>query len=258
MDNPKKQGHSNNKIGTGRCRRATCKYGKSLFINRNFLFMTRLYLNQTLAHEQLVELTKEQRHYLEKVLRFQSGASFLGFNQTAGEWKIVYEKPTYRCVEQTRKSDPIEPSWLAFAPLKHDPMTFLIEKVTELGVTNLQPVITERTNSQRVNLERLQKNAIEAAQQCERLDVPTVHEPLNLNTFLQNLPKEVQWYGAIERGTEKSFKIDCPAGFIIGPEGGWSEKEKQLLKAHTANISFGSNILRAETAALVCLSLKFR
>lgn len=256
MDNPKKHGHSNNKIGTGRCRRATCKYGKSLFINSNFLFMTRLYLNQTLDHGQLVDLSKEQHHYLEKVLRFQSGNTFLGFNQTFGEWEIIYEKPTYRCVAQTRKSDPIESSWLAFAPLKHDPMTFLIEKATELGVTNLQPVITERTNSQRVNLERLQKNAIEAAQQCERLDIPTLHEPIRLTAFLQNLPK-VNWYAAIERSTEKSCKIDYPAGFIIGPEGGWSEKEKQILDQHVSNIHLGKNILRAETAAIVCLSSRF-
>lgn len=219
--------------------------------------MTRLYLNQTLAHEQLVELSKEQRHYLEKVLRFQSGASFFGFNQTVGEWEIVYEKPNYRCVLQTREPYTVEPSWLAFAPLKHDPMTFLIDKATELGVTNFQPILTERTNSQRVNLERLQKNAIEAAQQCERLDIPMVHEPVQLNAFLQNLPKEVKWYAAIERSAGKRGKIDYPAGFIIGPEGGWSEKEKQLLNDYTINISFGNNILRAETTAIVCLSLQF-
>ena len=149
--------------------------------------MTRLYINQTLAAGQLVDLSKDQRHYLERVLRFQFGQSFFGFNQICGEWEIVYEKSGYRCVTQKRAPYLIEPSWLAFAPLKHDPMTFLIEKATELGVTNLQPILTERTNTQRVNLERLQKNAIEATQQCERLDIPTVHEPVVLSAFLQNL-----------------------------------------------------------------------
>ncbi len=216
--------------------------------------MTRLYINQTLAAEQLVDLSKDQRHYLERVLRFKTGQSFFCFNQVCGEWEIVYENSCYRCVSQTREPSLIEPSWLAFAPLKHDPMTFLIEKATELGVTNLQPILTERTNTQRVNLERVQKNAIEASQQCERLDIPTVHEPVALATFLQNLPQEVQWFAAIER-SEETCQIKYPAGFIIGPEGGWSEKEKELLKKYTTNISLGENILRAETASIVCLSM---
>jgi 16S rRNA (uracil1498-N3)-methyltransferase len=218
--------------------------------------MTRLYLNQTLEAGQLVDLSKEQRHYLERVLRFQVGQSFLGFNQICGEWEIVYEKSCYRCVAQTLTPCFIEPSWLAFAPLKHDPMTFLIEKATELGVTNLQPILTERTNTQRVNLERLQKNAIEAAQQCERLDIPAVHEPMGLSVFLQSLPQGVHWYSAIER-SEETCQVKYPAGFIIGPEGGWTEKEKELLKRHSTNLSLGKNILRAETAAVVCLGLKF-
>lgn len=218
--------------------------------------MTRLYLNQTLEAGQLVDLSKEQRHYLERVLRFQVGQSFLGFNQFCGEWEIVYENSCYRCVLQTRIPCKVEPSWLAFSPLKHDPMTFLIEKATELGVTNLQPILTKRTNTQRVNLERLQKNAIEAAQQCERLDIPAVHEPMGLSVFLQNLPQGVHWYSAIERSAE-SCRLEYPAGFIIGPEGGWTEKEKELLKKHSTNMSLGKNILRAETAAVVCLGLKF-
>ncbi len=218
--------------------------------------MTRLYINQTLSAGQLVELSKEQRHYLERVLRFQIGQSFLGFNQVCGEWEIVYEKSCYRCVTQTRAPCLIEQSWLAFAPLKHDAMTFLIEKATELGVTNLQPILTERTNTQRVNLERLQKNAIEASQQCERLDIPTVHEPVALATFLQKLPQGVHWFAAIERSEEKRCQLQYPTGFIIGPEGGWTEKEKQLLKKYSTNLSLGKNILRAETAAVVCLSMK--
>ncbi len=217
--------------------------------------MTRIYINQILASGQLIEFSKDQRHYLEKVLRLQVGQNFCVFNQTYGEWQIIYEKPSYRCVAQIRKPCVVAPSWLAFAPLKHDPMTFLIEKATELGVTKLQPILTERTNTQRINLERLQKNAIEAAQQCERMDVPIVHEPLAFGMFLKNLPKGVHWYSAIER-CEQSCKIEYPAGFIIGPEGGWSEFEKLALKDCTKNLSLGDNILRAETAAVVCLSMK--
>jgi 16S rRNA (uracil1498-N3)-methyltransferase len=221
--------------------------------------MTRLYLNQSLRPGQLVELSKEQRHYLEKVLRLQSGENLLGFNERDGEWQITFEKPNYVCVTQTRAVQRSEPLWLAFAPLKHDPMTFLIEKATELGATNLQPLLTEHTNTQRINLERLQKNAIEAAQQCERLDIPTIPKSLALGIFLQKLPEDVHWYSAIERSDDgqvkRAVKVNHPAGFIIGPEGGWSESEKLILKTRTNNISLGKNILRAETAALVCLSL---
>jgi 16S rRNA (uracil1498-N3)-methyltransferase len=221
--------------------------------------MTRIYLNQSLLSGQIVELSKDQRHYLEKVLRLQSGASLFGFNERDGEWQITFEKPNYVCVTQTRAAQRGDPLWLAFAPLKHDPMTFLIEKATELGATNLQPILTERTNTQRINLERLQKNAIEAAQQCERLDMPIIHKPLALGIFLQKLPEDVHWYAAIERAdksqVKRAVRVNYPAGFIIGPEGGWSESEKLILKTRTTNISLGKNILRAETAALVCLSL---
>lgn len=216
--------------------------------------MTRLYLTQPLNAGQIIELTKDQRHYLEKVLRFESGQHFFGFNELDGEWKVTFNKPLYRCTEQTRPPLPIKPSWLAFSPIKHDPMGFLIEKATELGVTDFQPILSERTNSHRINIDRLAKNAQEAAQQCERLDIPEVHIPLQLTDFLNNLPNNIHWYAALERSGCNHTKIKCPAGFIIGPEGGWSPQEQLLLKKCTQPISLGKNILRAETAAIVCLS----
>ena len=257
--------------------------------------MTRLYLTQPLNAGEIIELTKDQRHYLEKVLRFESGQHFFGFNETDGEWKIVFDKPLYKCIDQARPSLPSKPSWLAFAPLKNDPMGFLIEKATELGVTDFQPILSERTNSHRLNIERLAKNAQEAAQQCERLDVPKVHSPLSLTDFLNKLPKAIHWYAALERsdggisdipnrfqdlgrrsssedrsvqtvhedrrcddqrtqGLKDEGYIKFPAGFIIGPEGGWSPQERSILEKHVTSISLGKNILRAETAAIVCLS----
>ncbi len=218
--------------------------------------MTRLYLNQTLKKAQIVALSQDQRHYLEKVWRLQSGQSLFGFNSCDGEWQITWVKPNYTCVARVREPYLSQASWLAFAPLKHDPMTVLIEKATELGVTDLQPILTERTNTQRINLERLQKNAIEAAQQCERLDVPIIHQPLPLGVFLQKLPEAVHWYAAIERSDEDVINLTHPAGFLVGPEGGWSESEKLILKKRVARLSLGRNILRAETAAILCLSIK--
>ncbi len=205
---------------------------------------------------QIIELSKDQRHYLEKVLRFSQGQEFLGFNEKDGEWKVVFEKPQYRCENQTRELVKTETCWLAFSPIKHDPMNFLIEKATELGVTDLQPIMCERTNSHRLNIERLTKNAIEASQQCERFDVPRVRDSLTLKGFLSVLPEKVHWYAALERSNASRMSLEFPAGFIIGPEGGWSAQEQLLLEKFTKPISLGANILRAETAAVVCLSAK--
>ena len=216
--------------------------------------MTRLYLTQTLNAGQIIELTKDQRHYLEKVLRFERGQHFFGFNEQCGEWKIVYEKPSYKCLDQMRPPEKTQPCWLAFSPIKNDPMNFLIEKATELGVTDLQPIMCERTNSHRLNIERLIKNTQEASQQCERLDVPKVHAPLALREFLNTLTSDIHWYAALERSDSADTVIEFPAGFIIGPEGGWSVQEQGMLKKCARPISLGKNILRAETAALVCLS----
>jgi 16S rRNA (uracil1498-N3)-methyltransferase len=216
--------------------------------------MTRLYLTQTLNAGQIIELSRDQRHYLEKVLRFERGQHFFGFNEQCGEWKIVYEKPSYKSLDQRRAPEKTQPCWLAFSPIKNDPMNFLIEKATELGVTDFQPIFCERTNSHRLNIERLIKNSHEASQQCERLDVPKVHAPLGLREFLNKLPDNVQWYAALERSDSDPVAIESPAGFVIGPEGGWSVQEQGMLKKCARPISLGKNILRAETAAIVCLS----
>ena len=229
-------------------------YGRNCIDVKNLKYMTRLYLTQSLKAQEIVELNKDQRHYLEKVLRFQPGEYFIGFDKHDGEWEIVYEKPYYRCTKQRKLASSTQPCWLAFSPLKHDPMSFLIEKATEIGVTDFQPIITERTNSHRINIERLRKNATEASQQCERLDIPTIHEPMPLNSFLNNLPKNIHWHCCLERSDSGISEIQFPAGFIVGPEGGWSNQERTMLEKNTTSISLGKNILRAETAAIVSLS----
>lgn len=201
-------------------------------------------------------MNKDQRHYLEKVLRFKQKEHFIGFNERDGEWKIIFEKPQYRCISQIQEPVKTETCWLAFSPIKHDPMNFLIEKATELGVTDLQPIICERTNNHRFNIERLTKNVIESSQQCERFDIPKVHKPLLLKDFLSTLSGEVHWYTALERSNMESIEVEFPVGFIIGPEGGWSMQEQLMLKKITKSISLGKNILRAETAAIVCLSAR--
>jgi 16S rRNA (uracil1498-N3)-methyltransferase len=216
--------------------------------------MTRLYLPIELSVNTTIYLDKQQIHYLAKVMRFKDGEIFTAFNSECGEWQVKFNKESCICLTQTKEPLKSPQLWLAFAPIKHDALSFLIEKATELGVTNLQPILTDHTNSQRINLERIKKQAIEASEQCERLDVPTIHAPIHLNKFIAALPTNINWYFAMERSTHDKI-IKKPCGFIIGPEGGWSETEKKLLNQKVTPISLGNNILRAETAAITCLSI---
>ncbi len=230
--------------------------------------MTRLYLNEALHAKKELTLNTEHSHYLGRVLRYQINDTVSVFNEKDGEWQSQVTEITKKVViiqvqQQLRIPAPPLPLWLAFAPLKNDAMGFLIEKATELGATHLQPILTERCNTQRLNLDRLQKNAIEASQQCERLDIPTVKNPSELVKFLKDLPKEVEWFVALERADAASIqKIletkdkQQPWGFIIGPEGGFTETEARLFKTHNITpVNLGPRILRAETAALSVLAI---
>lgn len=228
--------------------------------------MTRLYLNHSLQAKENLTLDGDHSHYLARVLRYQVGAHVNVFNEKDGEWQSQIIEITKKAViiqleMQVRPATLTPPLWLAFSPLKNDAMGFLIEKATELGATHLQPILTERCNTQRLNLERMQKNAIEAAQQCERLDIPEIMAPLTLDKFLQNLPQNIQWCVALERAkAENIVKVllkdkVCISGFIIGPEGGFTTNEVKLFdKYQITPINLGSRILRAETAALSVLA----
>lgn len=229
--------------------------------------MTRLYLKNHLDAKQELVLDQDQSHYLAKVLRYQIGDKIKIFNEKDGEWIAHITEITKKAVnleldEQISTPRPCPPLWLAFSPLKHEAMGFLIEKATELGVTHLQPLITGRCNNHRLNLERLQKNAIEAAQQCERHDIPVVLEPLIFTKFLNDLPA-VLWFVALERSQNEPIKQalekaddTTPWGFIIGPEGGFSSLEIQWIgKTSIKPINLGPLILRAETAALSVLAI---
>ncbi|NBT85189.1 MAG: 16S rRNA (uracil(1498)-N(3))-methyltransferase [Alphaproteobacteria bacterium] len=230
--------------------------------------MTRLYLNNTLHAKQELTLDPDQSHYLAKVLRYQIDDMIKIFNEKDGEWTAQITEITKKSVsikidEQFSVARPCPPLWLAFSPLKHEAMGFLIEKATELGVTQLQPLITDRCNNHRLNLERLQKNAIEAAQQCERHDIPRVLEPLAFGKFLNALPP-ILWFAPLERSESESIKQTLekanhklPWGFIIGPEGGFSVNEARSIKNHSSvkPIHLGPLILRAETAALSALAI---
>ncbi|MCX7338194.1 MAG: 16S rRNA (uracil(1498)-N(3))-methyltransferase [Alphaproteobacteria bacterium] len=231
-------------------------------------YMTRLYLNASLFAREQILLSVEQSHYIARVLRFQKGDAIHMFNERDGEWsaeiteghkkQVIVELKT-----QVRVPKPTAPLWLAFSIIKHDPLMFMIEKATELGVTHLQPLIADRCNTHKANEEKLYKNALEATQQCERLDVPTVLPGRRLDDFIRALPNDICWFVAFERSDAQPLvsalqKIKPTAcGFIIGPEGGFSPAEKDLLSRsqNIHPITLGPRILRSETAAISSLAI---
>lgn len=228
--------------------------------------MTRLYIPIEITANAVITLTSEQSHYLIKVLRLTAGNKINIFNQDAGEWSAEIIQPSnktsIRALEQTKKPHACNSLQLCFSPLKNDAMVYLVEKATELGVTHLQPVLTERCNNSRLNSDRLQKNAIEASQQCERFDVPEVLPLEYLGKLLKFWNSEMPLIACIERcetqtiyeylTQEKSSNV----AFLIGPEGGFSDAEQDLMKQYNfvKAVTLGPRILRAETAAVAVIS----
>ncbi|MDP6927251.1 MAG: 16S rRNA (uracil(1498)-N(3))-methyltransferase, partial [Rhodospirillales bacterium] len=194
------------------------------------------------------------------------------FNGRDGEWlgniEAVSRKAcTLTTLQQTRKQSSAAGLVLAFAPLKKNPMDFLVTKATELGVSVLQPVITERTETARINLNRLTAQSREAAEQCERLDVPKVAEPKSLIEFLNTWLDVAPLWTGDETGEGRSFPdvltdwssaSEAPNGhgILIGPEGGFTPNEFATLDLMTfvTRVDLGPRILRAETAALAALT----
>ena len=211
---------------------------------------------------ELFHLPAFQIGHLLTVLRLRVGENFLAFNEADGEWLCSIEDTgktgvVARKITLKRKAQRKSPLALAFCPIKPNNTRLVIEKGTELGVSDFYPVISEFTN-QKFNAEKMELVAISAAEQSERLDIPTIHGTLPLGDFVANLPTGFTWLSAIEReeNTEYFDKIgDDSLGFIIGAEGGFSEEEKTMLKQYTTAVHISDNILRAETAAIACLAL---
>ncbi len=231
----------------------------------------RLYVEAALTAGGKVTLDADRAHYLRNVLRLELGASVSLFNGRDGELACSIASLSKRgaevaLVRQTRPQIKEPDLWLVFAPVKKARIDFIAEKATELGVSLLQPVFTRHTAMTRVNVERLRANAMEAAEQTERLSLPELREPITLDTLLSSWPAERRLLLCDEAGGGKpiaqalgaldSTAKAAPWALLTGPEGGFERAELDGLRKlpFVTSVGLGPRILRADTAALAALA----
>lgn len=233
----------------------------------------RLFTAHDLGPGLAVPLERAQGHYLTHVMRLAEGDAVALFNGRHGEWRATVAEArkhavVLACAAQIRAQGPEPDVWLAFAPLKKTRVDFVVEKATELGASRLVPVFTRHTAAARVNVERLRAQAVEAAEQCERLSVPEVAEPVALERLLAGWPHDRRLLVLDETGggrpiAEALAELRGEPGaapprhaILIGPEGGFSEFELDALRdlPFVSAVTVGPRILRAETAALAALA----
>ncbi len=225
--------------------------------------LPRLFVRTPLGAGARVELDAGQANYLGNVMRLGVGAEALLFDGANGEWLARItdagkKRMTLITERAGRPQEKVPDLCLAFAPVKRTQTDWLVEKATELGIARLQPVVTRRTIVERVKLERLENIAIEAAEQCNRTSLPVIAEPVSLTTLLNARDAGRHLYFADEDGgeTAASAFTPGPATILTGPEGGFTDAERAMVRAaaNVVAISLGPRILRAETAALAAIA----
>ncbi|WP_170367570.1 16S rRNA (uracil(1498)-N(3))-methyltransferase [Ruegeria arenilitoris] len=227
----------------------------------------RLYVDHPLGAGQSVPLTREQAHYLFGVMRLAVGGQVALFNGRDGEWLAQVAEAgkrggTLSCLEQTRPLQLPPDLWLLFAPIKKARTDFIVEKAAEMGAAKIMPVQTAFTNSERIRQDRLQAHAVEAAEQCGGTFVPEVCDLQRLDKLLDNWPDDRQLMFCDEAEAGSALRLAAqdkglPWAILIGPEGGFSDTERQRLKnlPFTHVVSLGPRILRADTAAVAAMTL---
>ncbi len=231
----------------------------------------RLFVEAPLGPGAELALARGQAHYLFAVMRLGEGDAVRVFNGRDGEWLAAVVAAGKRagrlaCRERTRpQADPPD-LWLAFAPVKRTRTDFIVEKATELGCRRILPVLTRHTQAERVKTARLRAHAVEAAEQCGRLTVPGVEEPVTLLTLIALIeesapPRSLLFCdesGAAAPALDRLVGAGPgPWAVLVGPEGGFDADERERLAALPSAhaVSLGPRILRADTAAVAGLAL---
>ena len=223
----------------------------------------RLFIDRPLSEGMALVLDGPQANYLANVMRLKPGDPARLFDNRTGEWLAEVTDAGKRSIAlrlttKLREREAVPDLWLLFAPIKKGPIDWLVEKATELGAARLQPVITHRTIVERTNIERLRAHTIEAAEQCDRTALPELAEPLKLAALLKDWDAARMLIFADESGGAPLTQIakPGPAAILIGPEGGFTPQERELIRATpgAVGVSLGPRILRAETAAAAAIA----
>lgn len=221
----------------------------------------RIFIDVALNESTGITLNKQATHYLGNVLRLAMGDHIRIFNGRDGDWLCRIERlgkkdgqviAVRQITPQTSRRRSIS---LLFAPIKKARQDFLIEKAVELGVTDLYPVLTDFTQVRQINAERVERQIIEAVEQCERQDIPKLHPLKSLRERLSDWPAKMPLMFCVERADAplmSSCDLSPDIGVFIGPEGGLSDEEKELGDNFTP-VSLGASILRSETAVVSAL-----
>ncbi|MDC0135106.1 16S rRNA (uracil(1498)-N(3))-methyltransferase [Sulfitobacter sp.] len=227
----------------------------------------RLYVEHPLGDGQTVPLDRGQANYLFNVMRLTAGEQILLFNGKDGEWRAEVSQAGKRggelaCLEQTKPLQMPPDLWLCFAPIKKARTDFIVEKAAEMGAARIVPMQTDFTNAGRVQRDRLQAHAVEAAEQCGGTYVPQVAEMQRFDKLLGSweTTRRIMFCDEVLTSSASGFsegEVSAPWAIFIGPEGGFSERERERLRAMSCatSVSLGPRILRADTAAVAAMTL---
>ncbi len=230
---------------------------------------TRIFVNKSISLNLMIYIKDKQHHFLKNVLRVKIGDNINIFDGLSGEWQtevisINRNNTVLKVIKNVRQMNKSKDVWLIFSPIKQHRMYISIQKATELGVSRIIPCITEFTNIKISNLKNLQDNAIESAEQSERLDIPKIEKQIPLESILLNWPKErnILYCNERIRNNENIFaklsnlpRQNDKWAALVGPEGGFSDKENDLLSSNdnVVPVSLGDKVLRSDTAITVSL-----
>ena len=230
---------------------------------------TRLFIEKKISQNLMIYIKEKQHHFLKNVLRVKLNDVINVFDGLTGEWRsqvisISKDKTALKIEKKIREPETQPDIWLIFAPIKIFRLNIIIQKAVELGVSKFIPCKTEFSNFDKLNYKNLELNAIEAAQQCERLDVPKIEKIINLDAMIKELPDDRALVFCDESDTNLPSIYDelrlnlnnySKWSVIIGPEGGFSSEEREIIKKqkNILHVTLGSRILRSDTAAISSL-----
>ncbi|PZT85842.1 MAG: 16S rRNA (uracil(1498)-N(3))-methyltransferase [Citromicrobium sp.] len=226
----------------------------------------RLFIEDRLDDGTAVAIGGNQAHYLAKVMRVAPGDAVILCDDLTGEWAsevtaVDKRQVDLKVVERLREREQVPDLWLCAGLLKKDRFDLVLEKATELGVARIAPVVTRRCVADKLNAERADAIVTEAAEQCARTALPEIAPPVKLEALLRDWPQERQLFFADEEGGEAAADafcyVDGPAALLVGPEGGFDDDERAMIRAHPSAIaiSLGPRILRGETAAIAGIAV---